>query len=1153
MSSRLLVAESTKRRCSASDSALHFEYSSARPRSENVYLARLEARLPILESNGFAERQGEDVMLSYTEVANLDDEDRALIDSLAPPAPISLKLEDRGHLGSADFRIEIEYYLGAKQVAVVRTGPFIEFHGRVYQLPWAAFELTQEVEALNATDAAGKGDLNQALRSWGRARSQAERVGAELSHYLEEEEVVLADRVAPCVVQSESGHTSIVPEVDGVPQAEFQKEYLKHAAVLGRYSVSDARGHKLRVVLGSEVRRVLEAWTTFRRMSTRERDRVLADPRQLLPEEVSPDVVDLSRYGPRVRAIGEYPASVRTYVSSGQRWDDLGDQDCGSAEHTAERFGLELGYVDGGTEHCEFEGIEEVETLLSAVRKAVRVDAPVVEFRGKKLRADQDLIAAIEELIGFAGQHGSEDEEGAEPPKRPRGVGLLIYTNEEELEFSLSPEETEALDTDDFIPPAALLPHVELKPHQQQGVAWLVHGYGARRPGVLLADDMGLGKTLQALTFLSWLIENPLSSSLGSVSPPWDPILVVAPPTLLGVWVEEIARFFEPSIFMPYQILTTDEARRMRIAQGRESQVGKPVLDVARLRENRLVLTSYQTLSAYGLSLGQLDWSVIISDEAQALKDPSTRTSIVFKALKCGFRLALTGTPVETRLLDVWNLFDSLHPGLLGSAKEFSTRYEPKDAAGHLAPTVDTARELSVRIGVAGSGSIAKGSRLLRRTKEDELLDLPRKHIHRVDSELGEAQRNAYLSLTRGFRSLGGRGNPLEILNQLNRLCQHPLLLTGDILTTQPDDLLRQCPKLQSLLQTLDRVAARREKALIFAHFRDAQAILKRVLDHRYKIDAPVLNGDRAGGTNRVHEARMQMIKRFEATPGFHAMIVSPRVGGVGLTITAANHVVHYGRWWNPAREDQCTDRVYRIGQQRDVHVYRLVAKDPQGQFRTFDERLDDLLEQRRTTADSFLMPQADEAQLAGDLAAAIGSEREDGSLNPGVERSLRSLREIAALSPEAFEAFGAALFEAQGYETFLTPLVNDGGVDVLALRPGEALLVQCKHTASRHALDAAVVGELDDGELYYREKVLPRALAEGRRVRCLLLTNAPRSRALSSAARASDTELIAEKDLGRLLGRVGVSLSQVARWTGSRQSSLDALRRALEAAGPTG
>lgn len=679
MNSAIHVGSGPHYSCSASDSALHFEMLPGPPDAENEFLARLEARLPILEANGFLERQGERLLLSYAQVGELDDEDRALLDSLAPPPPVSLRLEDRGFLGSPEFRIEVTYYLGAKQVAVQRTGPFVRFHGRICQLPWGAFELIATVESINENATQGEVDLDQLLRRWGKARAQAKEVGADLSHYLEEEEVLVAERVAPTLVESGSGHTSVVPEVAGVPQEEFQGEYLKHGDVPGLYSISDARGHKIRLVLEPEVRKVLEAWKTYRRLSPRERDRILSDPMQLLPEDVSPGVVDLSRYGPRVRAIGEYPACVRAYVSTGQRWDDLGEGEAEAPEPEIGRFGLELGYIDGEAEHCDFESVEEAEKLLDDAREALRKDEPVVEFRDKKLRADPDLVGALEQLVRSTQRRKSEQEEGDERPvKRLRGVGLLIYTNEEELEFSLSPEEREPLDTDRFIPPDSLLPHVELKPHQQQGIAWLVHGYGARRPGVLLADDMGLGKTLQALAFLAWLIEGPLSESLGSPTPPWDPILVVAPPTLLSVWTQEIERFFEPSIFMPYQILTTEEARNMRIASGKESQVGKPVLDVARLRDRRLILTSYQTLSAYGLSLGQLDWSVIVSDEAQALKDPNTRTSIVFKALKGKFRLALTGTPVETRLLDVWNLFDSLHRGFWGARRTSVLAMSPR-------------------------------------------------------------------------------------------------------------------------------------------------------------------------------------------------------------------------------------------------------------------------------------------------------------------------------------------------------------------------------------------------------------------------------------------------------------------------------------------
>ncbi len=1149
MTATLLVATGSEWKCSASESVLHFEPHSEGGSADNPRVARLEVRLPILEANGFAERNGRSLSIPYSSIAELDDEDRALIETIASPAPLSLQLKERGHLGGPDFRIEVNFSLGSKQVPAKRVGPFIDLHGHVYQLPWGAFHLIEEVEALNSHVEQGA-DQDHLFRLWGRTRASAKEAGADLSQYLEEEEVLVADRVAPTLVQSASGHTSLVPEIAGVPSGEFEREYLRHDGVPRHYSITDAQGHKIRIFVEPEIRSVLESWRVFRRLSPRERDRLLADPKKLIPEDVSTDVVDLSSYGPRVRAIGEYPAYVRAYVSSGQRWDDLGGGDPATSEEGVERIGLELDYLDGEREQCEFEGRAEAQKLLAEVKEALSKGDPVIPFRGKKLRVDPDLVAALAELVQRTRRAAEQDTAvEQEPVYRPRGVGLLIYANEDELEFSIPLEEREPLDTAQFVPPSALLPGVALKLHQRRGFAWLAHRYLAGSPGVLLADDMGLGKTLQALSFLAWLIETGKPERLASPTPPWDPILVVAPPTLLGVWREEIERFFDESVFMPIETLTTEGARRMRVAAGRESEVGRPVLDASKLRESRLVLTSYQTLSAYGLSLGMIDWSVVVSDEAQALKDQNTRTSIVFKALKAGFRLALTGTPVETRLLDVWNLFDSLHPGLLGSAKEFSARYEPRRADGTPQPAPDAARELARRIGVAGSGAIPKATRLLRRTKNDELADLPKKKIHRVPSDLGVAQREAYLSLIQRFREISRQGKALEMLAQLSRLCQHPRLLGSEIQQVTSDDLLRESPKLQSLLSTLDEISKSNEKALIFAHFRDAQFILKRAIDHRYGIEASVLNGDRAGGTERVQAARLDLIRKFEGVSGFNAMIVSPRVGGVGLTITGANHVVHYGRWWNPAREDQCTDRVYRIGQKRDVHVYLLISRDPQGRFRTFDERLDDLLEQRRTTAESFLLPQGDEGQLARDLVSSLEGDGEADS-TPAAERPLRSLEDVAALSPEGFEALAAALFEAEGYRTFLTPLVGDGGIDVVALKAEEIVLVQCKHTSTGHALKAEVMQELDDGEVFYRARILPGNLTKGARIRCILFTNAPKSRNLAGAARSADSELLAEKDLRQWLGRFAIPPSAIGRWLGNREANLMTLRATLAAAG---
>jgi hypothetical protein len=188
-----------------------------------------------------------------------------------------------------------------------------------------------------------------------------------------------------------------------------------------------------------------------------------------------------------------------------------------------------------------------------------------------------------------------------------------------------------------------------------------------------------------------------------------------------------------------------------------------------------------------------------------------------------------------------------------------------------------------------------------------------------------------------------------------------------------------------------------------------------------------------------------------------------------------------------------------------------------------------------------------DEDFLAHELADAMASEAEAGLTGIIVERPLRCGRDVAELSPERFEALCAALFELQGYDTYLTPFVNDGGIDVVAQNQREVVLVQCKHTRARNVLDATVVGELEDGVLYYREKVLPRSFAREHRVRCVLMTNAPRSRSLVKAGRASDTEIIAEKDLLRLLERLEVLPSVIVKWLSSREESLDSLRGILE------
>ncbi len=384
----------------------------------------------------------------------------------------------------------------------------------------------------------------------------------------------------------------------------------------------------------------------------------------------------------------------------------------------------------------------------------------------------------------------------------------------------------------------------------------------------------------------------------------------------------------------------------------------------SQLRQYRVVLTNYETIVNYQHSFAKMreHWSVIVTDEAQEYKTPNTKISHALKSLSPRFRIACTGTPVETRLLDVWNIFDFLQPGkLLGSAKQFQENFEkPLDANDETQTALGQLKE-KLRFGRTDAF-------VLRRDKAN-LPDLPAKYEHRITCELSPKQREAHLDLLARAAS-GGTGNhPLGLIHHFLHVYQHPALMPHYEPCT-PEQALADCDKLRVLLAKLHEIRRRREKALIFTRSLNMQQILVSVLNHEFGLSVNIVNGStktrsaKSGG----NPTRRGIIQHFQAYNGFDILILSPEVAGTGLTLVEANHVFHYGRWWNPAREAQATDRAYRIGQQKDVHVYYLIAQDPARQFQTFDEKLDALLQRRQALASDFLAPMPSESNLESEL-----------------------------------------------------------------------------------------------------------------------------------------------------------------------------------------
>jgi superfamily II DNA or RNA helicase len=451
-----------------------------------------------------------------------------------------------------------------------------------------------------------------------------------------------------------------------------------------------------------------------------------------------------------------------------------------------------------------------------------------------------------------------------------------------------------------------------LRPYQEAGVRWL-YLLTQLGLGACLADDMGLGKTIQILSLLLILKrQNPA---------PQNPALLVAPASLLANWQAESQRF-APSLGVLVAHPSGMPAQQMRSLQ--EEQ----------LQSADLVITSYSTLLRTPV-LSQMQWGLVVADEAQALKNPSAKQTQAIKKLRATTRIALTGTPVENRLGDLWSIFDFTHPGLLGSAKVFGAFTKRLDEQKQFGPL----RTLV-------------GPYLLRRLKTDKrvIADLPDKTEANAWCQLKPAQAALYEAavqeLAQALETADGiqrRGLVLSYLMRFKQICNHPSQWHGDGAWDEA-----RSGKFARLRELVDVIAAKQEKMLLFTQFRETTEPLAAFLGSLFGRPGLILHG----GTPVAR--RRELVQQFqedEATPFF---ILSLKAGGSGLNLTAASHVVHFDRWWNPAVENQATDRAYRIGQKRNVLVHKFVCRG------TVEERIDQMIESKQKLVNDVLKNDAE-------------------------------------------------------------------------------------------------------------------------------------------------------------------------------------------------
>ncbi|MEJ2870214.1 DEAD/DEAH box helicase [Actinomycetospora sp. OC33-EN08] len=563
------------------------------------------------------------------------------------------------------------------------------------------------------------------------------------------------------------------------------------------------------------------------------------------------------------------------------------------------------------------------------MRALVHAKAPLVFLRGRWVAVDPERLRAGLEFLDRAPAEGTVGD---------------VLTLHSAYHDDLPPEWAAPLPVEDVSasgPLGALLagavdaqlellddpPALEatLRPYQRRGVSWLAFLSGLRVGGVL-ADDMGLGKTLQVLALEAHERTEELA-----------PTLLVAPTSVVGNWQREAARF-TPGL-------------RVVVHHG----AGRATGDLtAVLAAADLVVTSYGTLTRDVAELSRHRYHRLVLDEAQLVKNNRSRAARAVRTVDAAHRVALTGTPVENRLAELWSIMDAVNPGLLGGITAFRDRYAvPIERHGRS----DVAKRLQTAVRPF----------LLRRVKTDRAVvdDLPDK-IETVERcSLTAEQASLYQVVvdemtetlhgleTAGKEGIERRGRVLAALTKLKQVCDHPALLLHD-----GSPLARRSGKLARVEEIVAEILAAGEKALLFTQFTAFGDELAPHLARRFGVEVLWLHG----GTSR--RARDRMVEAFQSEDGPPLFLLSLKAGGTGLTLTAAQHVIHLDRWWNPAVEDQATDRAFRIGQKRTVQVRKLVCGG------TVEERIDDLIEGKRVLAGQVIGDGGDDPDWLTALSA---------------------------------------------------------------------------------------------------------------------------------------------------------------------------------------
>ena len=1090
-----------------------------------------------LIDTGEAKIENGNVIIENLKLINFDEEDKVNL-TFKNKINLIIKLKDRGLIGKSNFCIEHQV-LDENNNEIQILGCFAIQNNKFYVLDKYLYELFETIKHINLD----KNINNLEFNNWQdiyKIKKVSEFTNIVFSSFLANEKIIIPAAMNIDYRQDEKKNLEIITSLCGLTEQEQELFINKFNTLLDvdDFYTIKSNNTKTRIILTPEIKENLKIIKNLPKKIRRNKDKniIIQNPLSILKY---PDVVNLNNYSERVIAFGLYDKVVSEYKTSNINW--------------GYPISLDLFNLNGEDIIIKINNKDEAKEFKSLLKNAVKTKEVIFSYNDTDiplsvsnleslknfyLQTDKDtstegtdnkiiLQNSDNELVEFSPKDiciDSIKEQLKENktlltinnqnipvnsfniPKLIKAFEIHLIIGEgnkniitvsEDLYKSYCDKFNIELPSNlkkEFLTDNKEIKKLELKKHQLEGIAWLENSYRLKdfgRTGVLLADDMGLGKTIQILTFIFWLKTTILNNQTNN-----KPILIVAPVILLENWEKEYYKFFDNTLKDPLILHGKTLKRYLKDPnkefQGKEyyqitdnDSNPKSYLDVEELEKNDIIITNYDTLVNYEFSLCKIDWALVVLDEAQEIKEEKSYKSRITKSLKADFKIAATGTPVENCLIDLWNIFNFLQPDLLGSKKAFVKNFNEKN--------MSEADYINLQNKFYYSKPYAY---ILRRTKELTLKNcIPQKHINILKVLLNDEQIVQYRKLKQEF----SYKKAIEVLQDMNKYSQHPRLLNPEKIYKK-EILIKESPKLQKLIKLLYQIKDKNEKVVIFCFLHEMQTYLKRTLEDEFNIS----NIDIINGTANGSISRQSRIDKFQLGQNkFNIIILSPLAAGVGLNITGANHVIHYGRWWNPAKENQATDRVYRIGQEKEVFVHYFIEEiEDSSEEKTFDQNLHELLSNKIEVSTNFLKPNEQ------DISELLLNKYKNNNIDDISKINFVDITNLKNLSPSDFEAYAACYYDKLGYKTVLCQNCCIG-MDLIAFNKQEIKIIQCKHTQNNWLQDNTAINNiLTAKNIFFENKKVNRKLT----LTCF--TNSDFDNSTHNEASMEGIELITKQNL---------------------------------------